>query len=79
MPFCDVCISQRVGVRFSPGVSERLLTGETLGWVFFHEVADEILGWETSGHKTSVHLDTQNITLYQIKTAQHNSNNNDNR
>lgn len=35
-----------VGVFFSPGVSERLFTGETFNWIFFHQAADEILGWE---------------------------------
>lgn len=31
---------------FSPGVSEGLITGETLGRIFFHETADEILCWK---------------------------------
>lgn len=34
-------------VGLSPGVSECLLTGEALGRIFFHETADEILGWRT--------------------------------
>lgn len=57
-----VCVC--VYVCLSPGVSECLVTGETLGWIFFHQTADEILGWEKKkghqkGHKRSIALDTQ--------------------
>lgn len=38
-------------VCFSPGVSEGLLARETLGWIFFHQTADEILGWERKTSK----------------------------
>lgn len=45
------CVEHPVLVWLSPGVSERLFTGEALGRIFFHETANEILGWQRERKK----------------------------
>lgn len=49
--FLLACVWHMTCVCFSPGVSECLFAGETLGWIFFHQTANEILGWEKKTSK----------------------------
>lgn len=49
------CVEHPVQVWLSPGVSERLLTGEALGRIFFHETANEILGWQREKKTKNIH------------------------
>lgn len=49
------CVEHPVQVWLSPGVSERLLTGEALGRIFFHETANEILGWQREKKPKNIH------------------------